>query len=292
MIILNYLLRLLSSLPLSLLYVISTLCFPFVYHIFRYRRKVVRGNIDRSFPELSEKRRRLIELRFYMFFCDYVVETIKLLTIGRKEMMHRMKVEGMDKVEQSLREKDFVFVYLGHYCNWEWISSLPLWRSSEDVHCAQLYRPLKSKWADQLFMEMRTRFGAENISKYDAFRRILSLKKEGRRTVIGFISDQTPTPQNIHDWVEFLHQDTPVVTGTERIARKVDAAIYFADVRRTKRGHYRLRLRPMTENPRELPEYGLTELYMKELESMIRRQPSFWLWTHKRWKYAHLKNQQ
>lgn len=278
-------LRLLSRLPLRALYVLSTLCFPFVYHIFRYRRKVVRGNIDRSFPELSEKRRRLIELRFYLFFCDYVVETLKLLTISPEEMRQRMKVEGMEEVEESLKSHPFVFLYLGHYCNWEWISSIPLWCKEETTHCAQLYRPLKDKWSDALFMEMRTRFGAENISKYDALRRILALKKEGRPTVIGFISDQSPTPNNIHAWVDFLHQDTPVVTGTERIARKVNAAIYFADVKRVKRGYYRLHIRPMTCDVNSLPEYRLTELYMKELEEMIRRQPSLWLWTHKRWKH-------
>lgn len=281
----TFLLRLLSRLPLSLLYVFSTFCFIFVYHIFRYRRHVVRGNIDRSFPELSEKKRRLIELRFYRFFCDYVVETIKLQTISPEEMRQRMIMEGMDEVEQALKDHPFVFVYLGHYCNWEWVSSLPLWQKEESTHCAQLYRPLKNKWSDDLFKNMRSRFGSENISKYDALRRILAMKKEGTKGVIGFISDQTPSRNNIHHWVNFLHQDTPVVSGTERIARKVNAAVFFADVQRIKRGYYRLVYRPITLDVAAMPEYALTELYMSELEKMIRRQPHLWLWSHKRWKH-------
>lgn len=285
MIVFTHLLYLLSRLPLRVLYLLSTFCFPFVYHIFRYRRKVVKRNIDRSFPELSNKQRRLIELRFYQFFCDYVVETIKLLTISRKEMQRRMVVRGMEQVEQALEQHPFVFLYLGHYCNWEWISSIPLWKTRPDTHCAQLYRPLKSKWADDLFMGMRTRFGSDNISKYEALRHILSMKKAGTRAVIGFISDQTPSRQNIHDWVNFLHQDTPVVTGTERIARKVDAAAFFVDVRRVRRGCYELKFVPMSNDVNSLPEYGLTHLYMEKLEAMIRRQPHLWLWTHKRWKH-------
>lgn len=280
-----HLLYLLSRLPLRVLYLLSTLCFPFVYHIFRYRRKVVRRNINRSFPELSVQRRRLIEMRFYQFFCDYVVETIKLLTISEREMKRRMVVRGMEEVEQSLKTHDFAFLYLGHYCNWEWISSIPLWFAHPETYGAQLYRPLKTKWVDDLFMGMRTRFGSENISKYDALRRILTLKKEGKRSVIGFISDQTPTRQNIHDWVEFMNQDTPVVTGTERIARKVNAAAFFVDVRRVRRGCYELKFVLMSDDVNALPEYGLTHLYMRKLETMIRRQPHLWLWTHKRWKH-------
>ena len=83
----------------------------------------------------------------------------------------------------------------------------------------------------------------------------------------------------------FLAQDTPVFTGTERIAKKVDAAIFFADVCRIKRGYYRLTLRPMTDDVRSWPDYTVTERYMNELEAIIRRQPHLWLWSHKRWKH-------
>ena len=196
--------------------------------------------------------RRPIEKRFYRWFCDYVVETIKLLSISPEEMKRRMIVEGMEEMERELETHPFVFIYLGHYCNWEWISSMPLWSTRETTHCAQLYRPLKNKAFDSFFYQMRTRFGADNISKYES--------------------------------VDFLHQDTPVFTGTERIAKKVDAAVFFADVKRERRGQYRLRLRLMTDHVKDIPNYELTERYMAELEEIIQRQPHLWLWSHRRWK--------
>lgn len=278
-------LRLLSRLPLRLLYVLSDVCFPVVYYAVRYRRTVVRDNIDHAFPEWNLRERRRLERRFYRFFCDYTVETIKLITITPEEMKRRMVIEGTEEVERSLDSHPFVFLYLGHYCNWEWISSMPLWRSRPDVHFAQIYRPLKSPLFDRVFMQMRTRFGAENISKYDTLRRIVRMKKEGQRSVVGFISDQSPNGNSIHDWVPFFHRETPVFTGTERIGKKMDAAIYFADVRRLRRGYYHLRLRPVTDNIRSFEDYRLTEYYMEELERMIRRQPHLWLWSHKRWKH-------
>lgn len=279
------LLRLISRLPLGVLYVLADLCFPVLYYVARYRRKVVTENLNNAFPELSPRERRQIRRRFYRWFCDYVVETLKLLSISRQEMMRRMVIEGVDEMERSLETKPFVFIFLGHYCNWEWVSSIPLWYQKEDSHGAQLYRPLKNKAFDRLFLEMRSRFGSENISKYEALRHILQLRRDGKKTCIGFISDQTPGWNSIHDWVDFLHQDTPVFTGTERIAKKVDAAIFFADIRRVRRGYYHLVLRRMTDEPKAFPDYALTEQYMRELEQIIRRQPHLWLWSHRRWKH-------
>ena len=279
------LLRLISRLPLGVLYVLADLCFPLLYYVARYRRKVVTENLNNAFPELSPRERHKIRRRFYRWFCDYVVETLKLLSISRQEMMRRMVIEGVDEMERSLETKPFVFIFLGHYCNWEWVSSIPLWYQKEDSHGAQLYRPLKNKAFDGLFLEMRSRFGSENISKYEALRHILQLRRDGKKTCIGFISDQTPGWNSIHDWVDFLHQDTPVFTGTERIAKKVDAAIFFADIRRVRRGYYHLVLRRMTDEPKAFPDYALTEQYMRELEQIIRRQPHLWLWSHRRWKH-------
>lgn len=279
------LLRPISRLPLGVLYVLADLCFPLLYYVARYRRKVVTENLNNAFPELSPRERHQIRRRFYRWFCDYVVETLKLLSISRQEMMRRMVIEGVDEMERSLETKPFVFIFLGHYCNWEWVSSIPLWYQKEDSHGAQLYRPLKNKAFDRLFLEMRSRFGSENISKYEALRHILQLRRDGKKTCIGFISDQTPGWNSIHDWVDFLHQDTPVFTGTERIAKKVDAAIFFADIRRVRRGYYHLVLRRMTDEPKDFPDYALTEQYMRELEQIIRRQPHLWLWSHRRWKH-------
>ncbi len=138
---------------------------------------------------------------------------------------------------------------------------------------------------DRIFLRLRSRFGSENIPKNTILRRIAGYKREDKKIVIGFISDQSPRPANIHDWVDFLHQDTPVFTGTERIAKSVDAAVFFADMQREGRGRYRCRFQKMSDDVHTIPDYELTEAYMRLLEANIRRQPAFWLWSHKRWKH-------
>lgn len=122
--ILFFFLYLLSLLPLRLLYFISDLLFFPLFHWIKYRRKVVQRQLEECFPEKSQKERENIERGFYHFFCDYLMEVIKLFSISKREMRRRMVFTNLDEVRADLEKenKKFCFLYLGHYCNWEYIA--------------------------------------------------------------------------------------------------------------------------------------------------------------------------
>lgn len=274
---------LLSLLPLRVLYIISDILFFFIYYIGRYRRRLVRKNLSDSFPEKSISEILRIERCFYAWFCDYIVETVKLYSIRESEIRHRMRFTGIERMEQSIQNGQSCILYLGHYCNWEWISSFPLWLG-EHVDCGQIYHVLENPDFDKLMLSLRGRFHASSIPMADTLRYIVKARQEHRTIVLGFISDQVPLWNNIHYWTDFLHHDTPVLTGGERLARKMDFVVYYGDIRREKRGQYVCDIKLLNEHPATLPEFGLTEIYMRALEKTIQRQPEFWLWTHNRWK--------
>ena len=280
--ILFFLLYLLSLLPMRLLYLLSDCLFFPLFHIVKYRRKVVEKQLDECFPEKSMQERRAIERQFYHFFCDYLVEVIKLFSISKKEMMRRMKFVGIEQVREELKDKKFCFLYLGHYCNWEYIASLSYWLP--EIHCGQIYHRIYNQAFDELFLKLRGQFGGESILMKDTLRRILTLRNQEKKVMIGFIADQLPKWENMHHWTTFLNHDTSFFIGAERIAKQVDAALYYVDVERVKRGYYQVRFRLMTLHPKEFPDYELTDQYVRLLEESIRRQPAYWLWTHKRWK--------
>jgi KDO2-lipid IV(A) lauroyltransferase len=75
-------------------------------------------------------------------------------------------------------------------------------------------------------------------------------------------------------------------TGAERYANEFDLPVIYAMIQKVKRGHYTLEYKLVTEHPRELPEVKLTEMCANINEEMIRRQPEYWLWTHRRWKHT------
>ena len=274
---------LISLLPLRVLYVISDGLFYLIYYVVRYRRPLVRRNLTDSFPDKTVKEIIRIENDFYSWFCDYIVETIKLFSMGGRQMKKRMRFEGLEQVRETLKSGRSCALYLGHYCNWEWVTSLPLSIGCDAV-CAQIYHVLENPMFDKLFYRLRGRMGAISIPMAETLRYIVKYRNEGKPVIIGFIADQTPFWNNIHYWTDFLNHDTPVLTGTERIARKYNLKTYYLDVRRERRGRYVAEFKLMSDAPQELSEYGLTELYWRELEATIRRLPHLWLWTHNRWK--------
>ena len=274
---------LLSLLPLKVHYVISDLLFWLLYGLLGYRRKVVENNLRTSFPKKTEEELRKIERGFYHFFCDYLVESVKLMTISEKELMRRMKFTGMELVEEAVDNGQSGVLYLGHFCNWEWVSSLPLWVSSR-IHCGQIYHPIENKDFDRLFLRSRQRMRAECIAMQDTLRKIVEYRKAGQPILVGYISDQVPFWTSIHHWVDFLNHDTPVLTGTERIARKMNHAVFYLDIHRVRRGYYEAEIKLITREPQKLGEYELTDIYFSMLEKSIRQAPEFWLWSHNRWK--------
>ena len=270
-----------SLLPLWVFYRLSDGLYYLVYHVVRYRRRVVYANLRSSFPEKSEAEIERIAKDFYSFFCDYIVETLKFFSMNEKNIRKRMQFEGLNQVKEDFANGRSVTLYLGHYCNWEWISSLGL---HLDEQCGQIYHPLENATLDRLFLYMRGRFKAQSIKMDDTFLTILKWKKEGRKNIVGYIADQVPGYNNIHYWADFLHHDTPVFTGAERISKIMDTAVYYIDVERPRRGYYVARFIKIADSLNEHPVFFATEQYFRLLEQNIQRAPQYWLWSHKRWK--------
>lgn len=275
---------LLSLLPLWVLYRISDVLYYLIYYIVRYRRRLVRKNLTESFPGKTSSEIIHTEKEFYSWFCDYIVETIKLMSISESEIKRRMKFEGVELIDKYVNNGRPCAVYLGHYCNWEWVTSLPLWVSTA-AECGQIYHVLENPDFNALFLYIRSRFGAVSVSMAETLRYIVRRRKEGKTLVMGFIADQTPFWNNIHYWTKFLNHDkTAVLTGAERLAKQADFATFYLDIHREKRGYYVAEFKMITDKPKECAEFEITETSTRMLETSIHRQPYLWLWTHNRWK--------
>lgn len=271
-----------SLLPLRLLYVMSDILSWLLHDVIRYRRRVVHENLVSSFPEKNDDEIATIERRYYSFLTDYMFETVKMLTMSRKSIKRRLRVENVGLVDEAVARGQSVTLLLGHYCNWEWVSSLPL-RFKPGCESAQVYHHLHSRAMDRVFMKIRTHFGANNIEMADIMRRLIEWKRAGIPTVTGFIADQCPR-LDIHLFLDFLNHDTGVYTGPERIAKYLDSEVLFCHMSRPRRGEYVLKFVSLTSAPKKEPTFELTRRYFDMLESNIREAPQYWLWSHRRWK--------
>src|SRR5664279_1294647 len=149
---------LLALLPFRLLYFFSDLVYILLYHVLRYRRKIVSENLISSFPEKSEEEILEIEKRFYRYFCDLFLETFKTLTISREKMVNHCRFEPETQAifDQLARENQSFMVVMGHFGNWEWGGNTFSICCKHQLYV--IYHPLSNKYFDGLVYRMRNRF--------------------------------------------------------------------------------------------------------------------------------------
>ena len=272
--------------PLRFHHMMSDLLFPLIYYVIRYRRKVVFNNLTNSFPEKSKYEINLIAKKFYRNFLDSFIETLYFDRISEKEIKKRLTILNLELLEQFLFQKRPVVLALGHYNNWEWNCSWPLHSKYKGY---VIYKKLTNKSFDLFYYNMRARFGITPLERADTYRQLISDYKAGIPCASAFLMDQTPRKNEIQYWTTFLNQDTPVVTGTEKVARKLDAAVLFCNIRKIKRGYNRLEFSVIAEHATDTAPFEITEQATRKIEEMVNEAPEFWLWSHKRWKHKREK---
>jgi KDO2-lipid IV(A) lauroyltransferase len=270
-----------SYLPFPLLYSFSDLCYVLVYHVLGYRRRVVLTNLRNSFPEKSEAEVRTIAARFYRWFCDLTLETLKTLTITPGAVRRRVTFEGIGILREYAKQDRSIILVLGHFGNWELAGA----RYSQEKDIPPLYviyHPLANPHFDRLITHARTRHGTRLYKMREASKDML--RDKDLLTATAFIADQTPAPERAY-WMTFLNQDTPVFLGTETLSRKLDQPVVYISITRPKRGHYHMRAETLVPEPTKTRPGEITELHTRRLERDIRQHPELWLWTHRRWKH-------
>jgi KDO2-lipid IV(A) lauroyltransferase len=270
-----------SLLPFPLLYLLSDGIYVLIYKVLGYRKEVVMNNLRNSFPEKDEAELKAIASKFYQWFCDLTLETLKTLTISPEEVRKRVEFKGKDILQQYAREKRSVILVLGHYGNWELAGA----RYSQERDIPQLhviYHPLANARFDRLMHHMRTRHGTRLYTMRETSKAMI--RDRDLLTATAFIADQTPSPERAY-WMTFLNQDTPVFQGTEGLARKLDKPVIYISITRPERGYYCMSMETLVADPTRTTDGEITEVHTRRLERDIRKYPELWLWTHRRWKH-------
>lgn len=274
------LIYLVSILPFWWLYRISDFLFLVMYYVVGYRKKVVYTNLRNSFPEKSEAEIRVIQIKFFRYLCDLLVETIKGLTIRPSTLRKRLKFFGLEVFKNHYDKGQSVIIAMGHWGNWELGGAR---FAIEPLHKLYvIYHPIKDRNWNALIVKMRMRLGNGLYPMASAIRGMIQHKDE--TTATAFIADQTPMPNDAY-WMTFLNQDTPVFTGMGKIANKMKYPVVYAGVRRVARGRYDIYLTDLVPNPGEMDPREIVEKFTRKLEEDIRSLPETWLWSHRRWKH-------
>lgn len=103
-------------------------------------------------------------------------------------------------------------------------------------------------------------------------------------TATAFIADQAASKRDAY-WTTFLHQDTSVFTGPEKLSVKFNYPVVYMNINRIRRGYYDVSPELMANEPKNTSEGDISEWFTNRLEEEIIKNPVPWLWSHKRWKH-------
>ncbi|HYF69648.1 MAG TPA: lysophospholipid acyltransferase family protein [Ohtaekwangia sp.] len=275
---------LVASLPFGAMYRLSD----FFYYVIRltgYRRKVVLKNLRNSFPEKSEKEILSICESYYRYLCDLTLETFKTLKMSPEQAQYRCAFENPDWLKQLYEQKKSIIIVMGHYGNWEWAG--PSFTLHTPYQLNVIYRPLSNPYFEKMLTGMRTKHGTKITPVKNTLRDMVANRNS--ITATAFVADQTATKRDAY-WTTFLNQDTAVFTGPEKLAKKFGYTVVYMNVKRPKRGYYRVIPELMFDDPCSTADNEIMEAFTRRLEREILIDPTIWLWSHRRWKHKRKVN--
>lgn len=276
------LLWIISILPFHIFYWFSDMIYFLVYYIIGYRKKTVRANLAMALPHLNDEERLVIEKKFYQHLCDMFLEMVKTMTISSEEMNKRFVITNLEVIKEYEKKGKSIMLIASHYASWEWLITLNLKLTYQGV---AVYKQLANKYFDKLIKRIRSKYNTQLIATNKTIPFISNNHKKGILSVYGLPSDQSPKLERIPHWDTFMGIEVPVHTGPEVLAKKYDMTVLFAKIKKVKRGYYELTLVPISDNPRSIPNFGITHAYIQEVEKQILEAPEYYFWTHKRWKH-------
>lgn len=245
-------------------------------------------NLTRCFPEKSDKEIDRIAKDFYRHFCDILVEGLKGFTLSKETLMKRLVINNVEKSLGAFYEKGInCIIAPAHYNNWEYPGLVG--GQYLQHYGTILYKPISNPLIDRYFKKKRKQWNTDFWSIYDTQK--LFEQTFERPHVVVMAADQNPGNVNKAHWVNFFDIDTAFLHGPDFYGRRNKMPVFYAEVRRLKRGHYEaefiLIADPTTET---LAEGEITQRYAKKLASVIKENPPYWLWSHKRWKHKRWVN--
>jgi Kdo2-lipid IVA lauroyltransferase/acyltransferase len=271
-----------SILPFRLLYLFSDFVCFLIYRVFGYRKKTVRENLALALPHLSDKERKIIEIKFYSHLCDMFLETIKTMSISVKDIEKRFVFKNMEVYTNLEKKNKSIALMCAHYASYEWVISM---NSKITYSGYAIYKKINNKYFDNLIRDIRSRFKAYLIKSFKVIEVIEENARQNKLSVYGFASDQTPLLKKSFYWTKFMGIEVPVHTGAEALSKRFDMNVIFLKVKKVKRGYYEAEFEVLSEDVKSVPNYNITETFTRKVEQQIYEAPEFYLWTHKRWKH-------
>ncbi|MFW5816270.1 MAG: lysophospholipid acyltransferase family protein, partial [Wenzhouxiangella sp.] len=221
------LIRLLSWLPLRLLYGLALVPAAVLYCLPWRKHRVIRTNLEIAFPDWTARERRRLHWQNLVAMARLVLESGAVWYWSSTRLNKAVReVRGQAHLAQAQSAGRGVLMLGAHNGNWE-INALHLGLKGA---FSGLYKAPRDEQVDRAVTASRTRFGSRLIAAGSpAMRQMLRQLRAGG--TVGLLVDQQPR-QGEGVFAPFFDRPALTMTLVARLARRTGCAVVFSDCRR------------------------------------------------------------
>ncbi len=276
-----------SLLPFTCIYALSDFLFFMNRYILKYRHDVVRENLKAAFPDKAGEEIVHLSDKFYRHFFDLILESVKLYNMTEKQLNDRISFEGLDSLETVCHERKGAIVLAFHHNNWEWSSYVQNFLKHPVL---MVYNPPRDNEPMENYLKKtRGRWGGYVVRTARAARHTLKFKHEGKPVVLWLAADQTALASSPY-WISFLNREAAFFAGPVQLAKKTNHPVFFQHIKKPARGKYEIVFTKLFDEPAQLDANEILSIYVQKMEEVIKNEPEYYLWSHKRWKHTRPAN--
>ena len=245
--------------------------------IFR-SKKNISSNIKKAFPEIEEKKINLIIKNMWTNYGRILADYMSIKNFRESKLNQYLEVEGNEIFEEIKNNNEQVVFISGHFNNFE-LMAMEIEKSG--INVAAIYRPLNNIFLNKIMEKIRKKY----ICKYQikkgisGAREVIQLYKKGFS--IALMIDQRVS-EGIK--LNFFGQPASTTTIPAQLAKKFKCRVVPIYIERIDKFKYKLKInRPIKFEENQSIE-NISDILNEELEKMILKHPSQWIWSHNRWK--------
>ena len=253
------------------------------YYISAKSRKTVKQNLKFVFNDsLSDKEIRSITKYSFKNLLLNFLHLMEIRHMDLHELQKRVKIQNIEAVQKVHKEGRAIIYVTTHYSSWE-LGGTSIGAFIEPL--GAVYRKMKDKNYESWVLESRSRFGNTNLEKTNVLKPLIKLIKDKKAS--GILIDTRMNKREGVD-VEFMGKTISQTATPAYLARKFNAAIIPVTMRTDDDENYTLMIFdeiPVEKTDDEKADIlKATQLQADWLTSLIRKEPKFWFWLHRRFK--------
>jgi len=249
-------------------------------------RTIARQNLNYLFNNTMSDE-EITEITKYSFknLLYNFLHLMEIRNLPKEAIEKKITIVNKEAVERVHAENRAVIYVTTHYSAWE-LGGVGL--SIEVESLAAVYKKLKNSIYEQWLLEARARFGNTNLEKTNVLKPLIRLIKEKKAS--GILID-TNINEKEGVVIEFMGKSLRQTATPAFLARKFNAAIIPVHIRTDDEENYNIiladeiKVKKTDDEAKDILE--ATQAQADWLSDIIKKEPKFWFWLHRRFKNDH-----